>query len=233
MKPILKKIFFGVLCALILIVMFCPQLHYRVGNVFFGGVPVLYNVNLAQYFFLYAAYPIVGKAPSYAHHQLSRTYFIQGQLPISVNEALKEMEIYPENVRTNYILGLTYGYMNREVEAIEAFSKFIKANPTSWAARNDKAWLQFRIGEVEGALATIEPVSQVMNPWVQNTYGTLLLNLERKEEAKQAFLKAKELVEAMSPESWGIAYPGNDPRIYETGLSAMKSSIAANLAILE
>jgi hypothetical protein len=111
MKPILKKIFFGVLCALILIVMFCPQLHYRVGNVFFGGVPVLYNVNLAQYFFLYAAYPIVGKAPSYAHHQLSRTYFIQGQLPISVNEALKEMEIYPENVRTNYILGLTYGYM--------------------------------------------------------------------------------------------------------------------------
>jgi hypothetical protein len=72
-----------------------------------------------------------------------------------------------------------------------------------------------------------------MNPWVQNTYGTLLLNLERKEEAKQAFLKAKELVEAMSPESWGIAYPGNDPRIYETGLSAMKSSIAANLAILE
>ena len=206
--------------------------YYNIGHGFFGGQPPLYNVRLAQYFFNAAAYPLLGEAPVFAHYQLSRTYFIQGELELSLQEALNELRQHPENKRTYYILGLTYGYLNREVEAIEAFSEFIKAYPESWAARNDMAWLQFRIGDIEGALATLKPVSTVQNPWVQNTYGTLLLNSGKKVEAKEAFLLAEELVSNMNEETWGKAYPGNDPRVYSVGLEAMKLSIAKNLELI-
>jgi len=212
--------------------LFSPATHYRVGNIFFGGKPALYNVNFSQYFFKYASYPLFGDAPVFAHYQLSRSYFIQGELEASLQEAHKELEVHPDNHRTYYILGLTYGYLNREEKAIEAFSKFIEAYPESWAARNDKAWLQFRVGDIEGALVTIAPVKDLQNPWVQNTYGALLLNNDKKAEAKEAFLIAQDLVSNMTEKDWGRAYPGNDPRIYDTGLEAMRLSITNNLKLI-
>jgi len=222
----------AVAAGLFLVSLVATPYYYNIGNVFFGGSPSLYNVRLAQYFFNAAAYPLLGEAPVFAHYQLSRTYFIQGELELSLQEAQNELRQHPENKRTYYILGLTYGYLNREVEAIEAFSEFIKAYPESWAARNDMAWLQFRIGDLEGALTTLEPVSTVQNPWVQNTYGTLLLNSGKKVEAKEVFLLAEELVLNMNEETWGKAYPGNDPRVYSVGLEAMKLSIAKNLELI-
>ncbi len=225
---VVKYVLIYTVCTFILM----PSTHYRIGNVFFGEVPSLYNVDLSQYFFIYSAYPPLGQAPEFAHYQLSRTYFIQGNLDAALDEAIAEISLYPDNIRTYYILGLTYGYLNRESEAIESFSKFIKHNPYSWAARNDMAWLQFRIGDIEGALATLEPVSTVNNPWVQNTYGTILLNLGRHEEARVAFEIAKEGVSEMTEEQWGASYPGNDPRVYSAGLRAMKTSINSNLNLL-
>jgi tetratricopeptide (TPR) repeat protein len=218
-------------CLLVVYVLL-PNTQYKLGNVFFGSVPALYNVNLSQFFFLYAAYPPVGKAPEFAHYQLSRTYFIQGRLRESLKEAYVEVALYPDNTRTYYILGLTYGYLNREQEAIEAFSKFITENPNSWAARNDKAWLQFRIGDIQKALETIEPVVHVYNPWIQNTYGILLLNMQRNEEAKRALTQAHSAVLEMTDAEWGAAYPGNDPRIYSTGRQALIQSIESNLQLL-
>lgn len=224
---------FGILITLsFLVALMSPSIHFKLGNIFFGEVPALYNLNLAQRFYVMAAYPIVGKVPSFAHYQLSRTYFIQGQLLNALDEALNELLLYPDNDRTYYIIGLTYGYMNREHEAIVAFTKFIEKNPSSWAARNDKAWLQFRIGDVTGGLETIEPVSSLLNPWVQNTYGTLLMNSGRPEEARLAFQRASEIIGDYTHESWGSAYPGNDPRIYDNGLSAMQQSISKNLDLL-
>lgn len=215
------------------IISFLPSTHLKLGNLFFGGNPSLYNLQLAQYFFTYSSYPLLGQAPEFSHYQLSRTNFIQGRFETAIAEALVELELYPHNTRTYYILGLTYGYTNRELDAIEAFSNFIEHNPDSWAARNDKAWLQFRIGDVDGALETMEPVANFQNPWVQNTRGTLLLNMGKVTEAKQAFIEAQEIVSAMSEEDWGRAYPGNDPRIYAVGLSAMRTSIANNLTLVE
>lgn len=228
------KIFISVILFTVLAVYLVPAFSYALGDVFFGGVKSFYNVKLAQLFFKRASYPNIGQAFPYAHYQLSRTYFIQGRLETSLAEAKKEIEIFPEHVRTYYILGLTYGYMNRESEAIEAFRKFIEYKPGSWAARNDMAWLQFRVGDIGGALKTIEPVSgDTNNPWVQNTYGTLLLNDKRYEEAKQAFENAKKSADGLNAESWGQAYPGNDQRIYETGLRAMRASIENNLKLLK
>lgn len=218
----------------ILYLVLSPTVHFKTGNIFFGSVPALYNVTLANFFFTHAAYPVIGTATPYAHHQLSRTHFIQGELETALAEAQKEIVVYPDHWNTYYIIGLTLGYMNREREAIEAFGKFLEHKPQSWAARNDKAWLQFRIGDIDGALETIEPVVIVTsNPWVQNTYGTLLLNKNRYAEAREAFENAQRVADAMTEEEWGQSYPGNDPRIYGTGLRAMRASIASNLELLE
>lgn len=219
---------------LILYSLVTSQLYFRIGNLFFGDVSSLYNVTLAQIFFERASHPLIGKAYPLSHHQYSRTYFIQGDLEQALSEANKEIALYPKNIKTYYIIGLTLGYMNREQEAIDAFGVFIENNPTSWAARNDRAWLQFRIGDVDGAILTIMPVVHVTdNAWVQNTYGTLLMNKKQYEEARIAFTFAKKDTDDMTEALWGRAYPGNDPRIYGIGLRAMKASIAENLKLLD
>lgn len=234
-KAFRKKLylFLGIFVILFFLI-FSPTIHLKLGNMFFGNVPSLYNLTLAQFFFTRATNPLIGTPPQNAYYQLSRTSFISGDISRAVIYAHKELELYPENIRTYYILGLTYGYMNREQDAITAFAKFIERNPMTWAARNDKAWLEFRIGDIDAALATIRPVSHdTTNAWIQNTYGTLLLNKGKYSEAQQAFLAAQRAAENMTEESWGTAYPGNDPRIYQTGLSATRQSIKSNLLLVE
>ncbi len=219
----------------VLYIGYSPKLYYNLGNIFFGGVPTLYNLTFAQSFFYQAAHPLFGKPYPYASHQLSRTYFIKGDLGTSLSIAYKELVDYPEHRATYYIIGLTLGYMNKEKEAIDAFSKYIDYNPKTWAARNDKAWLQFRIGDIDGAIATLEPVvdKQLYNVWVQNTYCALMLQKKEYLKAKNACLQAQSVLSTMTEEAWGKAYPGNDPRIYKTGLQAMKLSVESNLKLLE
>lgn len=226
------------LCILIVVpiatIFSVPSFSLSFGDIFFGGIKPLYNVQLAQLFYKSSAYPFFSELPPrYAHHQLSRTYFIQGHLESALHEAKRELEIYPDDTATYYILGLTYGYMNLEHEAIDAFSKYIETHPATWAGRNDKAWLQFRIGDIDGALETLRPVvNNTGNPWIQNTYGTLLMNKKRYTEAEKAFEYAQQAVNTMTESSWGRSYPGNDPRIYGIGLQAMKMSIEQNLILI-
>lgn len=229
------KIFFGIIIVAASVVLLYAPASFALGNVFFGGKPSLYNLPLAQFLFLRAAYPYVGETPPhYAHHQLSRTYFIKGELKQAADEAERELAIYPDDTRTYYVLGLTYGFMNREEDAIVAFSKYIQIYPWSWPARNDKAWLQFRIGDINGALETIEPIAQYFRytVWVQNTYCALLINKNRYEDAELACQYAKEAADKMTEADWGRSYPGNDPRIYGTGLRAMKMSIEQNMMLI-
>lgn len=202
------------------------------GNFFFGESDFFYNTQIAQTVYSHAIkFESRPLPPPYAYYQLSRTYFIEGQFDTALELAEKELEYYPEHVHTNYILGLTLGYMHREQEAIEAFGKFLEYKPESWAARNDKAWLHFRIGDITGAMETIIPAAQEhpTNPWVMNTFGVLLMNQGLVEEAERALMQAKMNAEAMDEEGWGMAYPGNSPEIYGEGLVAMRASIAANL----
>ena len=210
---------------------------YPLGNIFFGGVGRLYNIDIAYFFYNQALIFDTkdGLPPPYTHYQLSRVAFINGDLENAMVEIDKEFEAYPDHVHTNYIKGLTLGYMNREEEAIEAFAKFIEYKPESWAARNDKAWLHFRIGQIDEAIATILPAAQKdpNNPWVLNTVGVLFMNQGMNEEAKNAFTQAKLVADAMTEEQWGMAYPGNSPRIYEQGLDAMRLSIQENLNNVE
>lgn len=231
------KVIIGVFLCFFISIFFIPSFSFALGNIFFGSIPSLYNVKLAQILYKRAAYPLFPKStPRYAHHQLSSAYFVQGDLNNALDEAKEELKIYPDDIKAYYLIGLTLGYMNKNYEAIDVFSQYIEKNPGTWAGRNDKAWLQFKIGDIEGAIETIEPVAQnfKFTPWIQNTYCALLINKkERSDDARIVCNNAKELIYKMTKNDWGWAYPGNDPRIYETGLEGMKKSIDANVSILE
>ena len=235
MKHYSAYITVGLTLTLILMVLLLPITNYIIGMTFFGKVPRLYNVTLAQFFFTQASYPLLGKPYPYAHYQLARTYFIQGELQGAIQEANHELTLHPELSKSYYLLALTYGYNRQEDLAIKTFTTYIEKNPGTWAARNDKAWLQFRIGDIDGAIATLTPVIDTNkgNAWVQNSYGVMLMNKERYSEAKVALTYAKTASDHMTEKDWGHAYPGNDPRVYAEGLSAMKASITSNLALVE
>jgi tetratricopeptide (TPR) repeat protein len=211
------------------------SLNQSMGNIFFGGTPSLYNVNIAQYFFKRASHPLFSTPAPWAYYQLGRTDFIKGDLSTALSHFDTELQYYPEHYKVYYMKGLTLGYMHKEKEAIEMFSKYIENTNDTWASYNDKAWLQFRIGDINGALETIEPVAkaQPYNPWIANTYGVLLMNKGRLGEAKNSFLKGQEKLATMTEEDWGVAYPGNDPRIYTIGFNAMKQSFANNIQLVE
>lgn len=226
-------LFFTTVTALI-VFFYSSIITYKVGNIFFGQISKLYNVEIAQFFFKRSAHPILGTSTPFAHYQLSRTYFIQGNFLESIKEANKELEIYPDHCRTHYIRGLTYGYMNRLDKAIDDFKIFNESCvKNSWAGYNDLAWFYFRNGDMENMKKTIEPMVKLYpnNPWVQNTYGLSLLNLKDYKNAKIAFTQALSSASLLTENGWGSAYPGNNPDIYGKGLSAMRATIQANLEL--
>lgn len=228
------SLFFRTSLAIVLLLVYAvwgTSLSQRAGNFFFGNKPQFYNIHAAQFFFSHAAFPVLGDPEPYALYQLSRTHFIKGEFDDALKRAEEELRYYPEHFHTFYIKGLTLGYMHREHEAIESFAQFLEHKPNSWAARNDKAWLHFRIGEVDEAMETIIPAAQAHpgNPWVMNTFGVLLMNQGLLDEAERALAQAAQNAEALTPEEWGKAYPGNSPSIYSMGVEAMRASIASNL----
>ncbi len=200
--------------------------------------PRVHNLYLAEFFYHESVrYDRTedDKPEPYVHYQLGRIAFLKGDFDTAYQELFTELAYYPDHHHTYYTLGLTYGYDDKETLAIEAFRKFIEYMPGSWAARNDLAWLLFRVGDFTSAMEVIAPAVQFAapNPWILNTHGVIAMNLNDFETAKTSLTKAAALVEMMTPAEWGKAYPGNHPTIYDDGLEAMRSSINDNLRLIE
>jgi tetratricopeptide (TPR) repeat protein len=170
-----------------------------------------------------------------AHYQLGRVYFIQGRFHPALIEMTIVLRLDPEFKKAYYMYGLISGYQKNYDEAIYGFSEFIRRDDFNWAGYNDLAWIYFQKGDYEKTRDTAkEGLKRAeMNPWLQNVYGTALMNLGEKESAQKAFRKALRETESMTPAQWGGAYPGNDPRSYVQGLEQMKAAIRHNLELLE
>lgn len=209
-----------------------PELYYLMGNEHFGGAGT-YDLNKAKRYFI-SSIRLEYAFPD-AHYQLGRTYFIQGDFAHALFEIRETLRIDPEFKKAYYMYGLINGYQKNYAEAIHGFSEFIKRDDFNWAGYNDLAWIYFQKGDYEKTRDTAKEGLHhaETNPWLQNIYGTALMNLGEKEEAEKAFRIALRETESMSPERWGGAYPGNDPRTYDQGLGQMKAAIRHNLALLE
>jgi tetratricopeptide (TPR) repeat protein len=220
---------FGIFAVLAVFVWRTP-LGIIAGNSFFGGSD-FYSTTLAEYAYAWAGfrqYPI-----QLLSYQRGRIAFIEGRFDTAIWFFEKELEYFSNTDQAYYMLGLTYGYTHREFKGIEAFTTFIERHPDNWPSRNDLAWLYFRVGALEEAYRTILPAAQLYGgtPWVENTYGVMLLNKGMKKEAHDAFQRGLATLNLMTNEDWGIAYPGNDPRVYEQGLEQMKQSFLENIEL--
>ena len=221
------------------------EVYFKIGNRFFGSESFgsksigsyIYNVDLAAKFFSMSKIPgqeSGEKDLMWVNYQLSRTEFIKGNLYNAVIYADKELELYPDNCRTYYIKGLAYGYLEDLDNAIRDFEKFNSiCVKNSWAGHNDLAWFWFRKGNMEKVVEVINEVKDIYadNPWLMNTYGVALLNQKKYAEAIKYLEIAKTSSSKMTEKDWGAAYPGNNPKIYGEGLSAMRQNIEKNIKL--
>jgi tetratricopeptide (TPR) repeat protein len=208
-----------------------PGLYFSLGNYYFGEGQV-YDLEKSKKYFektlaLDAQYP-------WANYQLSRVYFIEGDQPNALMYINKELTYHPENKRSHYIRGLVYGYTGELGAAARDFISFLEWKPTSWAGHNDLAWIYFQQGDFDSALETaVQGLKHAPgNPWLLNSVGVSLKNLGDEESALVAFEKAKLTMESVTPERWGLAYPGNDPQFYTRGQNNMRSTIQNNIHLI-
>lgn len=209
-----------------------PAYNFAFGNFYFGG-SAHYDFHKAKEYFI-RTIELDNTFPR-AHYQLSRVYFIEGDQENALVEINKELELYPDFKRSYYIRGLVRGYSNDLPGAAEDFRAFLAWRPESWAAHNDLAWVYFQQGEFEKSYEISKDGLNYdnSNPWLLNSLGLALKNMGRKEEAKIAFEKSLAIANTFTEEDWGVAYPGNDPSFYGTGLTNMKKTIENNLLLIK
>ena len=203
----------------------------RIGYETFGGC--CYNLTIAKWAYTSLLSKDDSMSGQWTNHQLARIYFVQGDYNTALLYIDREIALYPDNLNAYYIKGLIYGFMNDNHDAIETF-KYYTSRTHTWAGHNDLAWLQFKIGDYQGALDTIDKVINTYpdNVWILNTRAIALYNLHRIDEAKITISRDKLELTKMTPARWGASYPGNDPSIYTKGLQQMKQSVEDNYKLI-
>ncbi len=203
---------------------------FNKGNYYFGSEA--YDLGKAQNKYEWAL-KIYSQAQG-PHYQLARIYFLKADFSRALDEINTEIKNFPDFKRSYYVRGLINGYAKNFPQAISDFEEFLKWDEKSWAAHNDLAWIYFQTGDYENA----EKISREGlqwnpdNPWLLNSLGTALLNLNEKKEAKNAFKKALAGAQKLTPSDWQRAYPGNNPVIAEEALRKMVENIEFNLSLI-
>lgn len=210
------------------------------GNYYFGGGT--YNTVKAAQYYKWATY--LDRDMPHAHYQLSRIYFVEGKNNDALREVNATIALAPDFGRAYYMRGLIYGYTKKLDEAETDFKKILelgelepgagKLGQGGWAVYNDLAWIQFQ----KGSYADVEVSARQGlekypdNPWLLNSLGLALLNLEKKEEARATFEQALQKAEELTVEDVRRAYPGNDPLGAEDKRQAIIGQIKFNKALV-
>lgn len=171
----------------------------------------------------------------WAWYQLSRIDFLQGKFTPAREKMNKQLELHGDSIMASYyIRGLINGYAGRFKDAEKDFLKFLSWKEKSWAAHNDLAWVYFSQGEYKKAeeIAREGLIFSPNNVWLLNSLGVSLLNLGKKGEARDVFLRARDAAALLTDIDWGRAYPGNDPLSAAPGLAGMKKAIEKNIELV-
>jgi len=190
----------------------------------------VYDVERAAYFFDKAA--DIDPTYPYLYHELARIAFLKGEFETAM--ALIDMQIAQmgDNAPNSYyIRALIEGYKGEYAASAKDYEYFLKFHPTNWAANNDYAWVLLKAGRAQEAkLATARALEWFPdNPWLLNTYATALYETREYTEALRAAQKASIAVAKLSESEWLQAYPGNDPRIANSGIAAFKKAVEDNI----
>lgn len=211
------------------------------GDAYFGGDRG-YDLQCARAAYV-RALSIDSRGDAQAWHQLGRIDFLEGKFDDAIDRFNKQIEYFGDTLpNVHYMLGLTYGYRARR-DANDAdwqlsetsFKKYLELDPGSPWARTDLAWTLFSLGRYEEMKPIVEEglKNNPRHPWLLNMYGLSLLNTNDRLKAHSYFVDALDALATYTAEDWGRAYPGNDPRSWNTGLEEMRSAIEHNVDISE
>jgi tetratricopeptide (TPR) repeat protein len=207
------------------------SIFFNQGEKYFGKDN--YNLVRAEKYyktaiFIDSKYPVV-------HYQLGRIYFLNGNFNQAIAEFDEELSDNPTFRQSYYMRGLTYGYMQDYEKSISDFKKYIELAPYEWAPYNDLAWVYLIKNDYQNAENIVLEGLKTdhRNSWLLSNLGIARLNLGKYELAKENFLLAKQYSEKLSASDWDKTYPGNDPKIAESGIHEMKAAIFLNLATVD
>lgn len=175
-------------------------------------------------------------------YQSGRIDFINGDFDRALEKFDMQIEYFGDDVpNVYYMIGLTYGFKARATHsdedwkrAEEAFKTFMEYYPEAAWPRIDLAWVYFSQGKFQEMKPLLEEGIwyEANNPWLLNMYGLALFNTGDKEMAREYFIFARELADELTVEEWGLSYPGNDPDMWDEGLSEFRSTIERNIALV-
>lgn len=177
--------------------------------------------------------------PSYpqVHQQLARVHFLNGEYELALREINAELAAYPDaaDSSTYYIRGLIEGYLKQYDAAVSDYRRSVALNPGGWEGRVDLAWVLIKTEQYDEARTvaqdglTIDP----HNPWLQSVLATALFEQGDAEGALAMARKAKLGFDAITPEQWLEAYPGNSPYAADVGIATLREAAAKNVKKIE
>ncbi len=196
--------------------------------------PSQYDVDRAEYFFHKAA--LLDPTLPYLYHELARIEFLKGNFPNALSLINLQIALHGDKTPNSYyIRGLIEGFAGDYDAAARDYAHFLEIAPPNWAAINDYAWVLLKSGNpLQAASVTgLALNSFPHNAWLLNTNATALYEIGDRE---QALVKARAAVvesRKLGPADWLLAYPGNDPRIAESGIGAFKAATLSNMHTIE
>lgn len=209
-------------------------LSQRGAYYFNGGA---YDLKKAKRYYRWALR--LNTAVPLAHYKLADILMIEGRFDEALKEINKEIAEHPDFGKAYYVRGLIHGFSGTLDEGERDFKKIIELgqadSPTAWAVYNDLAWIQFLAGRYEDVAKTAGVgLSRFPdNPWLLNSLGLALINLEKKKEAEVTLKKALALAEKLTVEDVIRAYPGNDPANASEKRFSIITMIKFNLALTQ
>jgi tetratricopeptide (TPR) repeat protein len=224
--------------ACISLIIFQKDVRFSIAKIFFENgekyfSKTYYNVDKAEKFYKVAIF--VDSDYPVAHYQLGRIYFLNGEFNQAISEFNKEMGGNPDLKQVYYMSGLTYGYEKNYDLAISNFETYIEFRPSEWAPYNDLAWVYLLKDDYQNAndIATQGLKVDPQNPWLLSNLGKAEIGLENYSDAKENLILAQEYSQNLTADNWNKVYPGNDPKIAQSGINEMKAIIFLNLAVAD
>ena len=196
--------------------------------------PAMYDIDRAEYFFEAAA--VLDPGIPYLFHELARISFLRGDFNKAMARIDLQIALHGDSApKAYYVRGLIEGYKGEYAEAARDYEHFLTFDPLSWAAHNDYAWVLLKAGRAPEAVRVTEKGLQYFpeNVWLLNTSAIALYETGEYALARERASAASAASEKITRADWLRAYPGNDPRVAQAGISTLQASARDNIHMIE
>jgi predicted Zn-dependent protease len=196
--------------------------------------PAAYDIDRAERFFDEAA--LRDPKLPYVYHELARIAFLKGNFGEALGFIDSQIALQGDKTPNSYyVRGLIEGYSGDYTDAEIDYAHYLTYDPIDWAAVNDYSWVLLKDNKPAAADAAITAVLNYFptNAWLLNSDAIALSELGATSTAQIRIDAAARAIEALTPDQWSAAYPGNDPRIAEEGLAAFQTAVKNNMHTID